>query len=269
MTTSKKFALFGGQIGITLYDVEGSPADLLMDKLYCEALRLNKIFNFYDAKSELSRLNQKRKMKVSKELIEAVKMALPYCELTKGAYDISLGKQIMLRKAGKPSGVVCSYNDILADGNEITLRGTEAMIDLGSVAKGYIGDRLLEIIKDFGVESSLIDMRGDMLLHGETEEPVQVKHPRKEGPICSFKANNAAIATSGDYNQFYGSHENSHIINAKGIISATVLADTLAEADILATCLMVADRKLFEGRKYLLIDKDLRLVDTIGCQYET
>jgi FAD:protein FMN transferase len=267
MTTSKQFAMFGGQIGITLYDVEASPADLIMDKLYCEALRLNKIFNFFDAKSELSKLNQKRKMNVSKELLDVVKLALPYCELTKGAYNILLGKPIMLRKAGKQGSVECSYTNIAVSGQQITLKG-EAMLDLGSVAKGYIGDKLLEIVKDFGVERSLIDMRGDILVHGEEEETIRIKHPRANGMIASFNAKNTAIATSGDYNQYYGSHENSHILNSNGIISATVLADTLAEADILATCLMVVDSKLFPGRKNLLIDKNLKMTDTIGCQYE-
>jgi FAD:protein FMN transferase len=269
MTTTKQFAMFGGQIGITIYDVEGSPADLIMDNLYCEALRLDKIFNFFDAKSELSMLNKKRKMNVSEELMAVVKMALPYCELTNGAYDVSLGKQIMLRKAGKPLGNPASYKDIVVEGRTILLKGTEAMIDLGSVAKGYIGDKMLGIVKDFGVENALIDMRGDILLHGETGETIQVKHPRKEGQICSFKAKNIAVATSGDYNQFYGSHENSHILNSRGIISATVLADTLAEADILATCLMVSGQNLFCGRKYVLIEKELKIIDTIGCQYET
>jgi FAD:protein FMN transferase len=267
MTTSKQFALFGGQIGITLYDVEGSPADLLMNKLYSEALRLNKIFSFFDEKSELSLLNRKRKLKASKELLEVVKMALPYCKMTSGAYDISLGKQIMLRKAGKSlSTAGCSYNDIEVEADTIRLNGSEAMIDLSSVAKGYIGDKLLEIVKEFGVERALVDMRGDILVHGETEETINVRHPRAEGTIASFKAKNTAVATSGDYNQFYGSHENSHILNANSIISATVLADTLAEADILATCLMVADQSLFEGRRYLLIDKDLKMTDTIECK---
>jgi FAD:protein FMN transferase len=262
MTITRTFALFGGNISLTLYDVEDAAGDPVIESAYSEALRLNKIFNFYDKNSELSILNKKRQMKVSKELLEVVKMALPYCELTKGAYDISLGKQILARKSGKTEIFSASYKDIIVENNAIVLNG-DAMIDLGSVAKGYIGDKVLAVIKDFGVESALVDMRGDMLVYGE-ERAVSIKHPRQDGIIASFNAKDKGIATSGDYNQHYGSYEQSHILNSKDIISATVVAGSLAEADILATCLMVADKNLFEG-KYVLIDKDLMMTDTIGC----
>ena len=53
---------------------------------------------------------------------------------------------------------------------------------------------------------------------------------------------NCAIATSGDYNQYYGNFKNSHILNQKEIISLTVVAPTLKEADIYATVLFVLNK---------------------------
>jgi FAD:protein FMN transferase len=270
---SKAFNLLGGEIVITLYEVVGTPCELLFDDIYDEALRLQRIFNFYDPNSELSLLNHKAKKKISKELLELVKMCILFCRLTKGAYDITKGKQFLQRKAGKPvTPVGCSYKDIHIDGEAITLNHPDAMIDLGSAAKGYIGDKLAEFIKKNGVNSALLDLRGDIIIFGEHTETINVQHPRQEGSyIASFPLHNKAVATSGDYKQYWGDHSHSHILGETDICSATVIADSLAKADILATCMFVAGTagtapfdKLHA--RYLLVDKNVNIINRLEEQ---
>ena len=240
-----KKKLFGDEIEIILSGVEESVAKEIIDEVYLEALRLQKIFNFYDKDSELSRLNKGRKLKIGKELLEILIYSLKFCKLTNGKYDISIGKNILQRKNNeKITTLNCSYKDIKISGNEITLTKSDLLIDLGSVAKGYITDKLVDFLKQRGIENGFIDSRGDISVFGEEPMAIEIQHPRKEKEIlCSIKLKNCGVATSGDYNQYYGDFKKSHILNQKDIISLTVIAPTLKEADIYATALFVLNKQ--------------------------
>lgn len=271
MQIDRKLKLVGGEIEITLYEIDESHAELIFADIEKEGKRLEKIFNFFDKDSELSALNRKRKLKVSDELVFVIKECIPYCKMTHGKYDITKGKQIVERKKGKElSKIGCSYKDIYIQGNVIELKHDDVLIDLGSSAKGYIGDKIAELIKDNGIEDAYIDMRGDIIVVGDHLEKVDIQHPREKGKtIYSLDAVECAVATSGDYMQTYGG--GSHIIGQNDIISATVISKTLLKADIIATCLMVAEKedlKAFKDRSYLSIDKDLNIRFSEGFDYE-
>lgn len=254
-----KRKLFGNEIEIILPEMDESLANEIVDEMYLEALRLQKIFNFYDKNSELSLLNKKRKLKVSDELLEVLDYSLKLCELTKGKYDISIGKTILQRKTQKNEiSLSCSYKDIEIDNNEVKLNNKDIEIDLGSVAKGYITDKLVEFLKSRGVESGMIDSRGDIAFFGEKLWKIGVQHPRnKEDKMSTLELTNCAVATSGDYNQYYGKFSKSHILNQKEIISLTVVAPTLKEADIYATVLFVLDKT--EREKLIKNNKNIKV----------
>jgi FAD:protein FMN transferase len=260
--------LFGKTIRIIFYDVPKELAQLLFEEAYEEALRLERIFNFFDEESELSQLNKKRKMKVSPELLEVISKALKYCEKTNGEYDISIGKQILERKTGKEiSELGCSYKNIKVSKNEITLDKKDVLIDLGSIAKGYIADKIAEFIKEQGVASFFIDARGDLLAFGEYKETVGIQHPReKEKTIHSIILKNATVATSGDYNQYQKDYSKSHILKQKDLISVTVVAENLTDADVFASAVFLSEKKAREKLikehpeiKVLTIDKNLSI----------
>lgn len=271
---SKEFDLVGGKVIVTFYGVDESMADFLVEKIVKEGLRLQKIFNFYDNNSELCILNKRRKIKASKELLELLKICLPYCELTESAYDITRGKNIDERKKGKVlSKTHCSHKNIIIKKDTITLDNPEVIIDLGSAAKGYIGDKLSELIKGFGVEDFFLDLRGDLVSHGDHKETIKIQHPRdKDLFIHQFEITNKSVATSGDYLQYFKTYKKSHIINSKDIISATVISDTLTKADIIATCLIVSGTKglnNFKEEKYFLVDQHLKTHMSEGFKNET
>jgi FAD:protein FMN transferase len=240
--------LFGKTIKIIFYDIQKELAQLLFEEAYEEALRLEKIFNFFDNESELSQLNKKRKMKLSSELLEVVGKALEYCKKTNGEYDISIGKQILERKTRKETTKInCSYEAITLNKNEVTLKNDDVLIDLGSIAKGYIADKIAEFIKEQGITSFFIDARGDLLAFGEYKEIVEIQHPReKEKTIHSIVLKNSAVATSGDYNQYHKSYNQSHILNQKDLISVTVVADNLTDADVFASAVFLSEKKARE-----------------------
>lgn len=265
-----KKKLFGSEVEFIVYNTEEDIAKEIIEEAYEEGIRLSGIFNFYDKHSSLSLLNSKRKMKMPEEFIEVLKMALKMCEETNGLYDISLGKQFLDRKSGKEVGEVsCSYKDIYVNEETriVELKNKDVMIDLGSIAKGYIGDAMSEILMESGIISGLVDARGDIAIYGDEYKEIAIQHPReKESVLGRINVKKGGIATSGDYNQYYGNFDKSHIINKKNYISVTVLAPTLSEADLYATVLMVIPKgeieKLLEKNQKigaLCIGKDLNI----------
>ncbi len=257
--------LFGGEANIILYTPLEEEAKEIIREAYSEALKLQKIFNFFDKESELSVLNSKRKLQVSEELLHVIKKALEFSDLTKGKYDITLGKSIRQRKNKQEvSKIKGSYKDIKINGNEITLENADVMIDLGSIAKGYITDKIAEFLKEKGLEEFIIDSRGDIVVSGNEPYALGIKHPRQEGNIFSIKLKNQAVATSGDYNQFDKTFDKSHIINQNNVISVTIVANTLEEADAYATAFFVAKEKerekMIKSNKFIkgmILDKKL------------
>lgn len=237
--------LFGGKIQVTVYNPPSNAKEIL-EGMYREALRLQKIFNFFDPESELSKLNEKRNLKVSIDLLKVIKKSIRFARLTKGKYDPTLGKQILQRKRQeKEEPLNCSYRDIKTRFNRVILRNPEAAIDLGSIAKGYITDRLSEFIRSRGISEFIINSRGDILFSGKAEHIIGIQDPRnRKNKIMKIRLNNESVATSGDYRQFYGSFEKSHILNSSEVISVTVVSKRLEDADVMATALFVSDGKV-------------------------
>lgn len=251
--------MFGKVASIVLDDIDEDMGKNIIDGVCNVGLSLHRIFDFYDKDSELSLLNRKRQLKVSAPLLEIIKNALEFSKLTHGAYDITLGKSIRERKNGAAyQNPGCSFNDLVIQGNLITLKNENAMIDLGSIAKGYITDKMVDYLESEGVESGMIDSRGDIRIFGSVQRTIGIQHPRdKEKVIRYLNLKNEAVATSGDYSQYRGTFDNCHIINNKDFISVTAVAPTLAMADLLATVVFVAgedDREhILKTHKYIKV----------------
>jgi len=242
MDSTAKMNLMGGEVEVVIYDIPENAAGRFFKEIEFEALRLQRVFNLFDPASELSLLNRQRTIDASEELAEVVSLALPYCEASGGAYDLSHGRKFLARKTGgQLPETNCSYRDIAVEGGKISLLHPDVIVDLGSIAKGYVGDRIVGHMRRMGLRSGFVDARGDMRVFGRHVEVVRIQHPRDRGRMSNpFVLDDMACATSGDYNQYWGSYEESHLVGGGDFISATVAAPTLAEADALATCVFLA-----------------------------
>ncbi|MCR4284872.1 MAG: FAD:protein FMN transferase [archaeon] len=260
--------LFGANVDIFIYNIEEKEAKRIFKKIYEEGVRLERIFNFYDKESELSRLNKERRLKVSQEFLEVLRFSLDFCKWSGGLYDIALGKNFLERKSGKDlSKLGCSYKDIKINGAEVILTHEDLLIDFGSVAKGYITDKMGEDLEKNGIKDFVINSRGDVLVRGDSEHIVEIQNPReRKQTIGKVTIKNSGIATSGDYNQFFGEKNESHIIGETTYTSITVVAPSLREADSYATLLSVISKVDVEDLldkkkelKVLTLDKMLKI----------
>ncbi len=248
--------LFGGEIDFVIYDAPQDVVEGVVEEVYAEALRLQEIFNMYSPDSEVSSLNASRRAAVSDALLDVLGEALAFSRLTDGSYDVTLGKSILSRKKGEIMVPDCSYKDVLIEGDEVALTHPDVLLDLGSIAKGYIVDRLAECLQEDGVAEFLIDARGDIRVAGERAHVLGLQDPRGETSVCSIRLQDEAVATSGDYKQYARDFSTSHIVNQKDTISVTVVAPTLEEADAYATALFTCTAR--EQRRLLDANKGIR-----------
>ncbi|MFH0862385.1 MAG: FAD:protein FMN transferase [Candidatus Altiarchaeota archaeon] len=234
--------LMGGKVVVAVHDVDHPSAEAffsdIFDDLEKEGRRIQGIFDFFDPGSELAKLNRERDIKASKELAEVIGKGLSYSSETEGRYDITIGRRTLARKQGKElPDITSTYHDVKVSGRRISLLHPDALLDLGSIAKGYAADRIIDYMAGLGIEGGLVDARGDMRVFGPRTETVAIQHPRdRQRTINPFLLRDASVATSGDYNQYYGSYETSHLVGESDFCSVTVVGDLLADADAIASC---------------------------------
>ena len=131
-------------------------------------------------------------------------------------------------------------------------------IDLSSIAKGYAVDRVAELFEGHGAVDYMVEIGGEVRVGGIRPDgkswQIGIERPtadrREVERIVPLR--NQAMATSGDYRNFfeYEGRRYSHLIDPRtgrpvehNLGSVTVLADRCAEADALATTLLVLGPK--------------------------
>jgi len=125
-------------------------------------------------------------------------------------------------------------------------------LDLGAAAKGYAVDQAVAAMRELQVEAGVIEAGGDIRYWGKKPDGrpwlFGVQHPRApEQYLAVEDLGLAAIATSGDYEQYFDweGQRYHHLLNpktgypARASISATVWAATALDADILSTAVFV------------------------------
>ena len=229
--------------------------------------------SIYRESSEVSLINRTaadESVRVEPRLYALLERAIELSSRSQGAFDMTTGPLARLWGFVNRSGAMPDDASLAAalqqigsryvqlDPEQSTIRfdrpGIE--INLGSIGKGYALDRCAEQFAAAGI--------GDVLLHGGNSSVLArgtaVAPDQREGwtiglrdpyhpdrRIGQIHLRDRALATSGSGTQFF-LHEGrryGHIIDprsgwpADGVLSATVLAPSAAEADALSTALYV------------------------------
>lgn len=254
-----------------------------------------------DPNSEIYRINQGSEdgFVLSSEAKEIIRAALELSERTKGALDITVypvtrewgfttgeykvPSEEVIRRLLENTG---SDKISLAD-NTLTLpKGFQ--IDLGSVAKGYAGDRAVKILKDHDITSALVNLGGNIGIVGTRPDGspwrIGIKNPFGEGFACVIEAEDKHIVTSGNYQRYFeeDGRRYCHIIDPKtgypadnGLASVTVIGESGLICDGLSTALFVMGKdKAVEfwreqgGFEMIIITEEKRVMATDGI-YES
>jgi len=232
---------------------------------FAEIQRIENLLSKYNPRSEVSQLNKLGKLKVSPEAFYIIKKAVWFWQVSDGAFDITVApladlwgftdKKYKLPKDQKIRNVlnlIGSDKIILQDkDNVVKFRIPGIKIDLGAIAKGYAVDCAVKKLKEAGINSCLINAGGQIYCLGDnfgTPWKVAIKNPRGRTFMGYLKLKDKAVATSGDYEQWFFKNNKrySHIFNPKtgypadsGIVSVTVIAQDGLTSDALATAILV------------------------------
>lgn len=272
----KKYTYYADKMGSPLTITIGAKNNDL-DSVQCTQLAndalslidsLNHILSDYDSTSELSLINQNagiKSMPISPILEEILLVAQKAYYQTNGAYNIAIGPLSLLWRNARKSKVFptkgqvqnalnnIAFNQILIDSiqHQIYLPNKAMRLDLGSLGKGFVAQKVLNYLQSKGVEYAMIDAGGKIacLAPQNVYWSIGINALRENYKTISsiLKLHNEAIATSGDVYQFYihNGHRYSHIINPQtgfGIETpknVTVIAQNGVTADWLSTACSV------------------------------
>ena len=238
------------------------------EKLETAAAKLEKKLSVTKEDSEIARLNRDGRAKLSGETEKLLTGALDLCRETEGALDVTVYPAVRawgfttgehrVPDKDEIDGIVgkIGYGNVTVGGGEAALPDGY-MVDLGAVAKGYLGDKLAEILKEDGVTSALLDLGGNIRAVGEKPDGspwrIAVRDPAGEGVIGTLPIRDETAATSGGYERYFVDEDGEirwHIIDpatgypAKaGLISVTVIGKDGSRCDGLSTALFVMGRE--------------------------
>lgn len=233
----------------------------------------NDEFSTYQKDSLITKFNdlpKNKKMKTSPRFIEMLKFSKDMNEKTRGAFEPTLRTVINAwgfggAEKGPPptdaqielalSKVGMKYIQWEGPSLEVWKTADGVAMDLNAFAPGWASDLIGELLEKHQIHNYMVDISGEMMVRGEKRQGkkwiVGIEKPTEnyaQGVQVAIALKDIAIATSGDYRQFYNEkgERKSHIIDPRTgrpadhkITSASVVAKTAREADAWSTAMMV------------------------------
>ena len=273
--------IFGTSVSVNLYDSGSAErfggirnrSALAFEAVFERLRKIEALMSRQLPDSEISNLNKASgdpaDVRISSDTFFVIHRALEYCRISDGAFDISIGPLVSLWDIGgehpripgdreiSEALALVGYQQIILNEGALSVRlPTKAMaVDLGAVAKGYAADEAGRILReDFGIQSAVIDIGGNVLVLGSKSEGVPwrigIQDPfQARGRFLGvIGATNMTVVTSGVYERFFetGGRRYHHILDSKtgypaqnSLMSVTLVGRDSLEADALATAVFV------------------------------
>jgi thiamine biosynthesis lipoprotein len=256
----------GSPFNLVIYADTKQIADSAAQESFKLVDSINIVCSDYDSSAELYKLQFAavgKPIKVSSMLMELLCTSSQAYKDADGSFDITVGPLSRLWRNARKSQIFptatainearksIGFNKVQLDSNaqKITFLQPNMQLDMGAIAKGYAADKVLALLKSFGITNALVDAGGDMVAFGMPPQKkgwtIGINVPGQQEKLLERKLvlSNKAVATSGDAFQFM-LHEGikyGHIIDPRtgyGVTfqrNVTVVAPTATTADWLAT----------------------------------
>ena len=231
---------------------------------------LDGIMSDYRPSSEVRVLSQRPRewQPVSEDLLRVLLRAQEIARLSGGAFDVTVGPMVQLWRQSRRTRTLpdaatllrarsrVDYHLLEVDSARSAVRlWTDSMqLDLGAIAKGYILQEALEVLRTRGVRAAMIEAGGDMVFGdappGHAGWSIEVPGADSASVEYARSLVNVAVATSGGSQQFVeiGGVRYAHVVDPRtglGLVNAgevTVIARRGDLADAVATALLVLAR---------------------------
>lgn len=228
--------------------------------------QVESLWSVTDENSEIYQANYSggQTVTVSEETAELVSFALAMAQKTEGMLEPTIypvltawgfttdSKQISTQEEIEKLLQNVDYRRIQLEGTNLTVPDG-MQLDLGAVGKGYSGDLVAEKLKEFGVESAILSLGGNIQAVGSRPDGsdwrVGIHAPWEEGNLGVLEISDAAVVTSGGYENYFEDEEGNiywHILDPStgypadsGLESVTIIGPEGKMCDALSTALFV------------------------------
>lgn len=234
--------------------------------------------------SEISKLNKAGTVpfQLSEATVDLIKIALDYAEISKGYFDITVEPLSSLWNFGtatkKPNQEAIStavsyvdYKNVTLKDQTLTFKEESMGIDLGAIAKGYIADRIKDLLLEKGVKSAMINLGGNVLCVGNKPDGspfnigIQKPFADRQETIAIMQLSDVSIVSSGIYERYFieDGVTYHHLLNPKtgypfdnDLISVTIISPLSVDGDALSTSVFA-----------LGLDEGMKLIDSLKDTY--
>lgn len=265
---------------LTAYTDDETVLDLAAERIYA----LEELFSVTLEGSEIYELNRNGTATLSPDTSALLTTALELCESTNGALDITVYP--IVSAWGFTTGEYrIPTDDELStllervDHRQLTLNGDTVtapngvMTDLGSVAKGYTGDWVCALLREYGVTSALLNLGGNVQALGSKPDGskwrIAIRSPESADEYIGIvSVSDAAVITSGGYERCFVGEDGRtyhHIIDPSTarpaeneLSSVTMIGESGTLCDAMSTALFVMGRE--RGTEYLSTRDDLDVI---------
>jgi len=148
------------------------------------------------------------------------------------------------------------YENFSVSDRQLCKNDADTHLNFSAIAKGYAVDQVADVLISNNIDRFLVEVGGELYGLGENSQnenwSVGVETPSfgwPQGVYSILHLNGNAVATSGDYRNYYelGDHTYSHILNPRtgrpvihNAASVTVIHESTMMADGWATALLAA-----------------------------
>ena len=257
----------GTRIEITVVCLSEIDAKNATGRAFAEIDRIESLLSEYRGNSDISRINGRAGgdwVEISQETYKLLLLAVDMANRSSGAFDITF-KSLEVWDFHNPDAEPPSAEQIqrrmeLVDyrnlefnlpDRSVRLKKKGTAIGLGGIAKGYAVSRAVMVLRDYGIESGIVNAGGDLYAFGDKlGQPwiVGIQDPRNTNELAAtIEVRDTAVVTSGDYERYF-LHEGTryhHILDprtgypAAGCRSVTILAEDPTIADAMSTAVFV------------------------------
>ena len=171
--------------------------------------------------SDISRINSAggEWVDVSEDTRELIQKGMEYSHMSGGAFDITVGglteqwdfhaaegeAKLPDEEALAEAAKHVNFRNLAIEGNRVRLTDPETKLDLGGIAKGWIGDRMTEVLESRGVVSAVINLGGNVICIGSKTDTdafvigVEAPFSDRTEIIGKINASDKTLVTSGVY----------------------------------------------------------------------
>lgn len=265
----------GTMIFLQVYAPTQEKADLWLGKADDEMNRLASLMTVHEADSPLLEVirHSGTDVEVPPEVAEVVEDSIVVARESDGAFEPTIGKLVDVWKIGFGGKTVPSEAAIrealkYVDWRKIRVTRRDGKcyiyiapgqdIDMGGIAKGYIGTKMTDFLSGLGMKRGLLNLGGNVVLIGSApgNRPwkIGLQHPLEErnGFFAVVSAENESVITSGAYERKLQTHGKTygHILSpvtgypvTTDLSSVTIVDKDGAKADAWCTALFAMGKK--------------------------